>query len=265
MNLLRPLKTGLLALSLFTFFSCANSKQLPYFKDLADLKALDTVSTLSYRPLLLESDDEIEININSSSPEAAQFFNLTPNTNPTPEGQDSYIRFKQQGQAYRINEKGFVTIPVLGDLPVAGMSTTAVKDTLTVKLREYLKDVVVSVKLVNFKVTVIGEVNKPLVIPVNGERINVLEAVGASGDMTIYGIRKNVKILRRLPDGKTQVAVLDFNNSSSLRSPFFQLKQNDIVYIQPNKNKGLAGTQATIWVPIITSLLSIVAIILTLN
>ena len=119
------------------------------------------------------------------------------------------------------------------------------------------------VRLTNFKVTVIGEVGRPVVVPVNGQSINVLEAIGAAGDMTVFGTRKNVKVIRKLPSGVTEVAKLDFNKSTVLQSPYFQLKQNDVIYIQPNKNKGLAGSQTGIWVSVFSGIASITAIILS--
>ena len=83
--------------------------------------------------------------------------------------------------------------------------------------------------------------------------------------MTVYGIRKNVKVIRKLPDGTTEVALLNFNKANVLQSPWFQLKQNDIVYVQPNKSKGSLGTTTSVWVPIVTSILYIAAIIITRN
>jgi polysaccharide export outer membrane protein len=154
-------------------------------------------------------------------------------------------------------------MPVLGEVKVVGLTIEQVKADILSRLKDYLKDAVVIVKLTNFKVTVIGEVNRPVIVPVNGQTINVLEAVGASGDMTAFGIRKNVKVIRKLPNGTTEVATLDFNKSNVMQSPYFQLRQNDIVYIQPNKSKGVLGTNSpTVWIPIVTTLLSVAAIII---
>ena len=163
---------------------------------------------------------------------------------------------------YPVSFAGTISMPVLGDINVVGSTTEDVKSEILKRLKDFLKDPVVIVKLTNFKVTVIGEVNKPVVIPVSGQTINVLEAVGASGDMTVFGVRKNVRVIRKLPDGSTEVGVLDFNSKNVMQSPFFQLKQNDIVYVQPNKNKGLQGTKSNIWIPIITTLISVTAIII---
>jgi len=245
--------------------SCETSRQLPYFQDLPDNRAVTNIATRPYEPLTLQSNDELQITVSSSSPEASQFFNLMvvapSNTSaapviPSTTGSSSL-------NMYHVSANGSITMPVLGEVKVSGLTTEQVRLVIVEKLKDYLKDAVVTVNLTNFKVTVIGEVNRPVVIPVSGQTINVLEAVGASGDMTVFGIRKNVKVIRKLPDGKTEVAVLDFNKSNVMQSPYFQLRQNDIVYVQPNKSKGILGTRSSIWIPIVTTLISVTAIVLT--
>ncbi len=246
--------------------SCETSRQLPYFQDLPDNRPVTNVATKPYQPLTLQENDELQINVSSSSPEASQFFNLMvvapSNTSAAPVIASSTPSAMNM---YRVGSSGNITMPVLGEVKVSGLTTEQVRLVILEKLKDYLKDAVVTVNLTNFKVTVIGEVNRPVVIPVNGQTINVLEAVGASGDMTVYGIRKNVKVIRKMPDGKTEVAILDFNKSNVMQSPYFQLRQNDIVYIQPNKSKGILGTRSSIWIPIITTLISVTAIVLTRN
>jgi polysaccharide export outer membrane protein len=251
---------------LAALFSCQTSKQLPYFQDLPDNRPVTNITTRPYEPLKLQTNDELQITVSSRSPEASQFFNLLvvapANTSAAPVIPSASPNALNM---YRVSTNGGVTMPVLGEVKVAGLTTEQVKLVVEEKLKDYLKDAIVTVNLTNFKVTVIGEVNRPVVIPVNGQSINVLEAVGASGDMTVFGIRKNVKVIRKQPDGKTEVAVLDFNKSNVMQSPYFQLRQNDIVYVQPNKSKGLLGTRASIWIPIVTTLISVTAIVLTRN
>jgi len=213
--------------------SCETSRQLPYFQDLPDNRAVTNIATRPYEPLTLQSNDELQITVSSSSPEASQFFNLMvvapSNTSAAPVIPTATPSAMNM---YRVGASGNITMPVLGEVKVSGLTTEQVRLVVVEKLKDYLKDAVVTVNLTNFKVTVIGEVNRPVVIPVNGQTINVLEAVGASGDMTVFGIRKNVKVIRKLPDGKTEVAVLDFNKSNVMQSPYFQLRQNDIVYVK---------------------------------
>jgi polysaccharide export outer membrane protein len=247
-------------------YSCRTSKQLPYFKDLSDTSTLTKIKGFHYEPLRLQTNDEVEISISSTLPEASNFFNPGVVATP-PSGNGSAANRQSHGYVniYTISSKGFITVPVLGDIKASGLSTEELKSSISEKLKEYLKNAVVIVRLTNFQVTIIGEVGKPLLMPVNGQTINVLEAIGAAGDMTVFGVRRNVKVIRKLPDGNIEVGLLDFNKSSVLQSPWFQLKQNDIVYVQPNKSKGILGTKTDLWVPIFTALIYTAAIIATRN
>jgi polysaccharide export outer membrane protein len=201
---------GLLMLPLsFLFFSCKTSKQLTYFRDLSDTAALQTIPTAKAPPLHLQADDQVQLSISSPSAEASSFFNLmTSNPNPTAaapgQPNQSFINL------YVVSNEGHITLPVLGDIQAAGLTLEQLRQHVTIALKPYLTNAIVSTRLTNFKVTVIGEVSKPFTVPVNGEKINVLEAIGAAGDMTVFGARQKVKVIRKLPDGNTEIARLDF-------------------------------------------------------
>lgn len=250
----------------FLFFSCQTSKQLTYFKDLSDTAALQTIPTAKAPPLQLQADDQVQLSISSPSAEASSFFNLMP-TNPS--SSTTGVIPSQSNQSfinlYTISNEGRITLPVLGDIQAAGLTLEQLRQQVVLALKPYLTNPIVSTRLINFKVTVIGEVSKPFTVPVNGEKINVLEAIGASGDMTMYGARQKVKVIRKLPDGNTEIAKLDFNSSKTFQSPYFNLRQNDIVYIQPNKNKSFLANNTTFWASLVLSVASIVTIILTRN
>ncbi len=264
-------KWGLFVLPLtFLFFSCQTSKQLTYFRDLSDTAALQTISTTKTPPLQLQADDQVQLTISSPSAEASKFFNLmaaSPSAQLTnAAGQTSATQSAPSFiNVYTVSTEGSITLPVLGDIQAAGLTLSELKQKVIQALTPYLTHPIVSTRLINFKVTVIGEVNKPFTVPVTGEKINVLEAIGASGDMTIFGARKKVKVIRKLPDGQTEVARLDFNSSSTFQSPYFNLRQNDIVYIQPNKNKNFLANNTTFWASLVLSVASIVTVILTRN
>lgn len=234
-----------LACTLLTFaFGCKTSRHLSYFQDLTDTARVQTVDQYPYKPVKLQVNDELQILVTSSSPEASQPFNIISS------GLSSASAVLN---SYRVTPSGFITMPILGDVQVLGLTTLEVKQKVRDLLEPYLKDAVVSVTLLNFKVTVIGEVARPVVVPVNGERINVVEAIGAAGDMTVFSKRFNVKILRTGPNG-LEVAHLNFNTSKMLQSPYYQLQQNDIVYIEPESAKGIAGERTTVLLPILVSL-----------
>ncbi len=242
----------------FSLFSCTNGKQMAYFQDLGDTTKMHTVNTYPYEPVKLQPNDQVQIIISSASPEATQFFNLMTSVKVSGvEGISSQSSFQN---VYPVDMNGFITMPVLGDLNAVGLTTEELKNKLMGLLKDYLKEPIVSVRLMNFKVTIIGEVTRPQVIPVDGEKINVLQALGLAGDMSIYGNRVNVKVMRNINDSM-QVGFLNFNTSKSFQSPFFQLRQNDVVYVEPYKTKSLRSESFSFWVPIILSVVTTITLI----
>ena len=245
--------------------SCSNSKQLSYFQDLTDTAHVQRVTLAPLEPILLKSNDQLQITISSTTPEASQFFNLmtaTPSATAVAGTTPAGAPAQNFANVYAVTPNGEITLPVLGKISAAGLSTDDLNTKITGLVTKYLKDAIVSVWLINFKVTVIGDVTRPVVVPVQGESINVLEALGAAGDMTVYGKRFNVKVVRKVGQ-EMEVATLNFNSSKAMQSPYFQLRQNDVVYVEPNKNKGLLGEGWTLWVPVITSVLSLVVVAIT--
>lgn len=242
-------RTGILVVSILLICSCGSNKSLSYFQDLSDTSHIQRVDMYPYKPLLIQVDDQLQVSITSTSPEAAVYFQQAPSAG-TAAALPSYTVF----------QNGSITMPVLGDIYVQGLGTEQIRDKIARLLLPYLKDAVVSVKLVNFKVTVIGEVGGSRTIPVQGEHINVLEALGAAGDIGPYGVRNNVRVVRKNQD-TLSFAHLDFLNSSSLKSKYFQLRQNDVVYVEPNKLKAFNTGSTTLIISLVTSLVSFVLII----
>ena len=233
---------------------CKSSKNLSYFQDISDTSKVASVPLYPYVPVKLQVDDELQILVTSSSPEASQFFNITSTALSS---QSATLN------SYRVTPNGYITLPIIGDMQVLGLTTQEVKLKVAEALKPYLKDAVISVRILNFKVTVIGEVQGPVVVNVTGERINILEAIGAAGDMTIFSKRFNVKVMRRSPNGM-EVAHLNFNTSNMMQSPFFQLQQNDVVYVEPEPTKGIGAERLTIFLPIIISITSLVVTVVNL-
>jgi polysaccharide export outer membrane protein len=237
--------------------SCVNSKQLSYFQDLSDTSRKHLVEMAPFEPLRLQADDQVRVNINSISPEAGQFFNLMMGTPTSGVGGGSAMPGQGSQNNYQINQEGVIILPVLGEIQAAGLTTEELRLKIKELLKDYLKEPVVNVTLTNFRVTVIGEVGGPKIVPVVGERINLLEALGAAGDMTVYGKRYNVKVVRRTGD-KLDIASVNFNNSKAIGSPYFQLKPNDVVYVEPNRSKGFSTEGWVFLLPLITTLLWLV-------
>ncbi len=238
-------------------FSCKTGKELAYFQDLNNEPGnVQEVRIAAESPLKLQANDQMQIVISSVSPEAAQLFNMMGAA--VAAGTNSQV----MQSVYTISPSGYVTIPGIGDVKVAGLTTDEAKIAIKEAVVPYLKDAVVSASLINFRVTVMGEVARPITLQVAGERMNLLEALGMAGDLTVFAKRNTIKVIRKTSD-KVEVAVLDLNNSDIMRSPYYNLKQNDIVYVEPLKRKGAQTQNLNIILPIVTSFISLGIIIVS--
>ncbi len=214
------------------FASCSSSKdQLPYFKDLTATEG--SIQNIDY-PSEIKPDDELLISVISTTfPQATEHYNL-PLSNPST---ISDVAAKRSTvpvqQTYLVDSKGDITMPSIGTLHVAGMTTEQLKDKLTGIISKEVSDVVVNVKLLNFQVVVAGEVRNPRTVKVERQRYSILDAISDAGDLSPYGQRDNVLIIRE-ENGKRTYSRLNLNSSELLNSPYFYLKQNDYIYVSPN-------------------------------
>ena len=199
--------------------------------------------------------DLLTISVSCSEPEAALPFNLVvPASQPTL-------------QNYLVNNQGEIVFPVLGTLKVGGMTTQETSELIVGKLERYLKErPIVTVRLVNYKISVIGEVSRPGVYTVNNEQVNVFEAVAMAGDLTIYGKRDNVRIIRTV-DGKQKLITINLNDENIIYSPDFYLRQNDILYVEPNKAKKQSaniGSSTNLLISITSILISLAGLMVNI-
>ncbi len=166
---------------------------------------------------------------------------------------------------YLVDRDGEIDFPVIGKLKIAGLSPEEVRALLRDKLSDYLKDPIINIRLMNYTVTVLGEVNNPGTYPVNGEQITVLEALGLAGDLTIKGMRKNVLIIRDFNGTKVYTRI-DLTRKDVLDSPVYYLTQNDVVYVEPN-NSAIASSsldqRTSITISIISTLITTAVILIT--
>jgi hypothetical protein len=221
--------------------ACSSKKTvLPYFTDLPDEGAV-AVGDFTIK---IVPDDELLINVSAADPEAVEDYTV-PYQHPrvrdfnaiggSIEGQLLQRRAQNLAlQTYHVGLDGFINFPVLGKIHVAGMTLEGLAGYLTEKIAEKVVDPIVTVELVNFHVNVMGEVLQPGVQLVNRERYSILDAIAAAGDLTPYGERKRVLLIRE-EDGKRVYHRINLNDSKLLESPYFFLQQNDVVYVEPNK------------------------------
>jgi len=161
-----------------------------------------------------------------------------------------------------VNERGDIQFPVLGSVHADGLSVKELTDSITRMLydKKMLVDPIVAIRILNFRVTVLGEVGRPGVIPVPNEQITLLEALGLAGDLTIYGRRDNVLLIRENEDKKI-IQHIDLNSPDILASPFYYLKSNDVIYVEPNKNRVRSVSDSRQVMPIVFAGLSFLTVV----
>lgn len=242
--------------------SCSSSRQVSYLQKLGE-ELYDTLQTYDAR---IKPKDLLTVSVSCSDPEAALPFNLIVpvsqvDINPT------NLVSQPTLQNYLVNNQGEITFPVLGTLKVGGMTTQETSEMIIGKLERYLKEKpIVTVRLVNYKVSVIGEVSRPGVYTVNNEQINIFEAVAMAGDLTIYGKRDNVRIIRN-EGGRQKLITLNLNDENIIYSPDFYLRQNDILYVEPNQAKKQSaniGSSTNLLVSITSILISLAGLMVNI-
>ncbi len=252
----------LILIAILSISSCAPQKKVTYLQNTKDGYAQEGYDSYEIR---IRPDDLISIVVSSKDPELAQMLNLSMIS--------SISNASLSGQrmlGYLVDKNGEIDFPQLGKIKIGGMTRdevmTYVKDQLISK--GLVNDPVITIEFLNFKVSVMGEVARPSTVQVASDRITIFDALSAAGDLTVYGRRDNVKIIREI-GGKKTVNVVDLRSADILDSPFYYLQQNDVIYVEPNRAKAgqseintnrSIGTYATI----VSVLLSATSLILSI-
>jgi polysaccharide export outer membrane protein len=227
-------KKILLLLLFFIFFSCANKKDIHYYQDINT----DSQDQINYLPNMVQINDILYIKISALIPEAAEPFNMVTTNNPGANLNAQTINL----QGYLVAQDGSIIFPVLGSVAVAGKTLIEVQDLLKKMLTDggYIKDAIVSVRITNNKVTVLGEVKSPGTYNFDEQNLSLNQAIGLAGDLTINGIRKDILLIREVNGTRTYVN-LDLTTSSWFNGPYYYVKQNDVIIVNPNGPKVMAS------------------------
>ena len=243
----------------FLFFaaSCTSSKQVAYLSNIQDTSFR---SSLEITEAPIQSNDILSIYISSLDAEASAIFNAN---NTFISKSTTATGANTQSAGYLVNVDGKIQLPIIGNIQAAGLTKTGLKQNITRILldKKLLIDPVVDIRYLNFEVTVLGEVAKPTVITVPSERISLVKALGLAGDLTIYGKRTNVLLIRE-EEGKRITRHIDLNSSDFITSPYYYLQPNDVVYVEPNKAKISSAGRSQQLLPVILSGLSVAIIVL---
>ena len=242
--------------------SCSSYKQVPYLQNAA------IVNTSEPQPLYdakIMPKDLLTITVNTTAPEAAAPFNLTVQSSINA-ARTTTLTQQPTLQQYLVNNEGNIDFPVLGTLHIGGLTKSEAEDLIREKLKPYLRETpIVTVRMTNYKISVLGEVARPGTFTVSNEKVNVLEALAMAGDMTIWGMRNNVKLVREDATGKREIVYLDLNDADIVTSPYYYLQQNDIIYVTPNETKAKnsdIGQSTTLWLSATSILISMVNLLI---
>jgi polysaccharide export outer membrane protein len=225
--------------------SCGSTKNVPYFQDLAYSSNSVMINTAKFTEPVILVDDLISISIFTIDPVTSMVINQVGSQaiNPTSGGQASALIATQATAGFLVDKNGEIDLSVVGKVKILGLTTYEARDLIKEKASLVYKDPNVQVRYANFKVTILGEVTRPAAYTVPTEKVSVLDALGLAGDLTIYGRRENVLLIRD-NNGKKEFARLDLNSTQLFNSPYYYLKQNDVLYVEPNKGKSATLNQA---------------------
>ena len=249
----------LLSMVMVLGVSCVSREKIVYFQNLEQQQTLLEQVQHSFK---IQPNDLLSIVVSAYDLNAVRPFNLISEARPSTDMSGVSINNTQQ-QGYLTAEDGTIEFPVLGKVKVAGLTRSELSDMLVKRISEYVIDPIVTIRVMNFKVSVLGEVAKPGSYSVEGERLSIPEALGLAGDLTIYGRRDNLLVIR--DNGKTkEYKYLDLRNSDFLNSEYYYLKQNDIIYVEPNNAQVQSSSfnrNSSIYISIASLLISVMVLV----
>ena len=252
--------------------SCGTYKKINYMQDAVPNRTEESVIT---KGILIQPKDMISIVVSSRNPELAQIFNLPRVTYQLGSGTTGGSGSNSSNGivGYTVDSEGNIDFPVLGQVHVAGLTRWEAAGEIKQMLsdRDLLKDAVVTIEFMNFKVSVIGEVNNPDTYDITGDKVTLLEALSMAGDLTIYGKRDNVSVIRE-QNGERVIYKVDLRSVDLFNSPAYYIQQNDVIYVEPNKVRAGQSTinenslkSVSLWVSIASFLTTIATLVVSLS
>lgn len=244
--------------------SCSAPKNIAYIKNSDHVDFSHSAYLYDAR---IMPKDVLTITVNTVNPEASAPFNLIVSTSLNTSNVNQSLGTNRALQSYLVSNDGTIEFPVLGTLQVGGLTKIECEKMIHDKIKPYLnakETPVVTVRMANYKISVLGEVNRPGMFTVDNEKINIFEALAKAGDLTIYGVRDNVKLIRENADGKKEIHTIVLNDANIINSPYYYLQQNDILYVEPNKVKAqnsTVGQTTSLWISATSILISFASLL----
>lgn len=247
-------------------FSCKPRKELVYYQNIDGLSASENIS---HYEIKIQPDDLMTIVVAANDRESAFPFNLSSAGVPTllNGNVSNGLMFggQEMMQSYLVDPDGMIDFPILGKLKVGGLSRSALTQMLETKIAKYIQNPIITIRLMNFKISMQGEVTQPGTYPINTDRITLIEAITMARDLTIYGKRNNILIIRETNGVKSYNRV-DITKADFINSPFYYLAQNDVVYVEPNQariNGAAVGANTGVIISVSSLLITVITLIIT--
>lgn len=243
-------KTLVPFLLLLLVSSCVTRKDMVYFQENKEAQ----VNFFPDENISIKPGDLLTIRVSAAEQEAAQPFNLVKSVASL-----DRVGGQVELETYMVSQKGTIEFPVVGILEVAGLTNYELADKIKAEIREYVTDAIVNVRILNFQITVLGEVNNAGTFKIEDDHISLSNALGLAGDLTIWGKRDNILVMRE-ENGKKVEAYLDLTDSKVVTSPYYYLRQNDVVYVEPKASR----RQASSGLGVAANYLSFLSVIISL-
>lgn len=243
------------------FLSCASRKEVVYYQNIDSMSFKE--KTASYE-IKIQPDDLLSIIVSAEDPEIAIPFNLTTVSMPSTANLNAATGVATM-QTYLVDADGTIDFPVLGKIKVGGLTRSQVLQLFQDKIGKYIKNPIINIRNTNFKISVQGEVNNPGTYPVSSDRVTLIEALSMAKDLTIYGKRNNILIIRDI-DGLKSYNRVDITKADFINSPFYYLAQNDVVYVEPNKsrvNAAAVGPNTGVIISVTSILITLITLVIT--
>ena len=255
-------------ISLFLLASCVTTKNVTYFQGSDPLDTIRYAKLKNIEPLIsrIQSDDILAVNVSSLSAESNEVFNfpnMTPIITSNLPGNSTNGMARTQPLGYLVDPNGYIEMPLIGKVQVNNLLLEEAATKIKQELTKFLKEPTVSVRYLNQKFTVIGEVNRPGVYNLLNNHVTLPEAIGVVGDLTIFGRRDNVMLIRTT-EGKREIIKLNLNGREVLESPYYFIRNNDIIYIEPTKGKITSSDRTLQLIPIATGVTTSLVLLLNL-
>ena len=255
-----------LALFLVMLTSCMSTKKVTYFQNKEEIG--QAVSKQLYDAKIMPKDI-LQIQVFSMTPEASDPFNLnkmsrsTTNTTSTSNQNSVYN--------YLVDNDGIIEMPIIGDVKVGDLTKNEAEQLIKEKILPYVaesENIVVHVRMMNYKYAVLGGVNRPGLYTTQNEKVSILEAIAQAGDLTTFAYRDRIYVIREDSNGQKEYHKLDINDANIINSPYYYLQQNDVIYVEPRKvqaRNAFISANTSIWVSLASSLMSLATFIIAIT